>query len=203
MKKCSLFVMFVFCASLVMAQDAAQLIKKVKAKLELVNNYEATGVMKTDIAFIKAPIGKIKIYFKKPNLFKKEYRYFSEVGNYATAINKGTSLFKGRGYRDLVKALTEDLNKNFTQDELRNNDFAAMQDIIDGFSNSRVKVKYGHDLSYWKDAGAVNKEVFANLMNIYGDEDGNRARKQVNFLKKYFPDIIEEHEKFIKEYGNE
>jgi outer membrane lipoprotein-sorting protein len=70
MKKCSLFVMFVFCASLVMAQDAAQLIKKVKAKLELVNNYEATGVMKTDIAFIKAPIGKIKIYFKKPNLFK-------------------------------------------------------------------------------------------------------------------------------------
>lgn len=53
-----------------MAQDASQLIKKVKAKLELVDNYEATGVMKTDIAFIKAPIGKIKIYFKKPNLFK-------------------------------------------------------------------------------------------------------------------------------------
>jgi outer membrane lipoprotein-sorting protein len=70
MKKCSLFVLFIFCASLAMAQDAVQLIKKVKAKLELVDNYEATGVMKTDIAFIKAPIGKIKIYFKKPNLFK-------------------------------------------------------------------------------------------------------------------------------------
>ena len=53
-----------------MAQDAAQLIKIVKAKLDRVDNYEATGVMKTDIAFIKAPIGKIKIYFKKPNLFK-------------------------------------------------------------------------------------------------------------------------------------
>ena len=70
MKKCSLFLLFVFCVSLTMAQDAAQLIKKVKTKLELVDNYEATGVMKTDIAFIKAPIGKIKIYFKKPNLFK-------------------------------------------------------------------------------------------------------------------------------------
>jgi outer membrane lipoprotein-sorting protein len=70
MKKCSLFVLFVFSASLAFAQDAAQLIKKVKAKLELVDNYEATGIMKTDIAFIKAPIGKIKIYFKKPNLFK-------------------------------------------------------------------------------------------------------------------------------------
>jgi outer membrane lipoprotein-sorting protein len=62
--------LFVFSASLAFAQDAAQLIKKVKAKLELVDNYEATGIMKTDIAFIKAPIGKIKIYFKKPNLFK-------------------------------------------------------------------------------------------------------------------------------------
>jgi outer membrane lipoprotein-sorting protein len=70
MKKCSLFVLFVFSVSLAFAQDAAQLIKKVKAKLELVDNYEATGIMKTDIAFIKAPIGKIKIYFKKPNLFK-------------------------------------------------------------------------------------------------------------------------------------
>ena len=70
MKKCSLFVLFIFCASIAMGQDAAQLIKNVKAKLELVDNYEATGVMKTDIAFIKAPIGKIKIYFKKPNLFK-------------------------------------------------------------------------------------------------------------------------------------
>ena len=70
MKKCSLFVFFVFSVSLAFAQDAAQLIKKVKAKLELVDNYEATGIMKTDIAFIKAPIGKIKIYFKKPNLFK-------------------------------------------------------------------------------------------------------------------------------------
>ena len=70
MKKCRLFILFVFSASFVIAQDAAQLIKKVKAKLELVDNYEASGVMKTDIAFIKAPIGKIKIYFKKPNLFK-------------------------------------------------------------------------------------------------------------------------------------
>lgn len=70
MKKCCLFVLFIFCVSFAMAQDAVQLIKTVKAKLECVDNYEATGVMKTDIAFIKAPIGKIKIYFKKPNLFK-------------------------------------------------------------------------------------------------------------------------------------
>ncbi|MFZ9170348.1 MAG: LolA family protein [Sediminibacterium sp.] len=70
MKKYQLFICFIFCVSFAIAQDAGQLIKTVKAKLERVDNYQATGVMKTDIAFIKAPIGKIKIYFKKPNLFK-------------------------------------------------------------------------------------------------------------------------------------
>ena len=47
------------------AQDMTPLVMKVKAKLDQVNDYEADGRMKTDVAFIKAPIGKVKIYFKK------------------------------------------------------------------------------------------------------------------------------------------
>lgn len=46
------------------------LVKKVKAKLDKVNDYVAEGRMKTDVAFIKAPAGKVKMYFKKPNKFK-------------------------------------------------------------------------------------------------------------------------------------
>lgn len=46
------------------------LIAKVKAKLDLVTDYEAVGHMKTDVSFIKAPIGKVKVYFKKPNKFR-------------------------------------------------------------------------------------------------------------------------------------
>ncbi|BFG71563.1 hypothetical protein KACHI17_24440 [Sediminibacterium sp. KACHI17] len=52
------------------AQDMTPLVMKVKAKLDQVNDYEADGRMKTDVAFIKAPIGKVKIYFKKPNKFR-------------------------------------------------------------------------------------------------------------------------------------
>ncbi len=52
------------------AQDATALVKKVKAKLDKVNDYVAEGRMKTDVAFIKAPAGKVKMYFKKPNKFK-------------------------------------------------------------------------------------------------------------------------------------
>jgi hypothetical protein len=46
------------------------LIEKVSQKLALVNDYVAEGTMKTDVAFIKASLGKVKVYFKKPNLLK-------------------------------------------------------------------------------------------------------------------------------------
>lgn len=54
----------------VQAQDMSALVTKVKAKLDQVNDYEAEGRMKTDVAFIKAPVGKVKVYFKKPNKFR-------------------------------------------------------------------------------------------------------------------------------------
>ena len=53
-----------------LSQDMMPLIKRVKAKLDKVNDYTATGTMKTDVAFIKAPIGKVTIWYKKPNKFK-------------------------------------------------------------------------------------------------------------------------------------
>lgn len=52
------------------AQDMSELVKKVKAKLDQVNDYQADGVLKTDIVFIKAPVSKVKVYFKKPNKFR-------------------------------------------------------------------------------------------------------------------------------------
>lgn len=52
------------------SQDMTALVMKVKAKLDQVADYEADGKMKTDVAFIKAPIGKVKVYFKKPNKFR-------------------------------------------------------------------------------------------------------------------------------------
>jgi outer membrane lipoprotein-sorting protein len=52
------------------SQDVNTLVKNVKAKLNQVNDYVAEGRMKTDVAFIKAPTGKVKVYYKKPNKFK-------------------------------------------------------------------------------------------------------------------------------------
>jgi hypothetical protein len=52
------------------SQDPKVLVQRVKAKLDKVNDYVAEGRMKTDVAFIKAPAGKVKMYYKKPNKFK-------------------------------------------------------------------------------------------------------------------------------------
>lgn len=63
-----LIILFVVQLSVtVHAQDMTELVKKVKAKLDQVNDYVADGTLKTDIAFIKAPVSKVKVYFKKPN----------------------------------------------------------------------------------------------------------------------------------------
>ncbi len=61
---------FLFWGQNIFAQDVNVLVKQVKDKLDKVNNYVAEGRMKTDVAFIKAPAGKVKIYYKRPDKFK-------------------------------------------------------------------------------------------------------------------------------------
>lgn len=51
------------------SQDADVLIKKVREKYGKVNDYIAVGKMKTEVAFIKAPPGNVKIFYKKPDKF--------------------------------------------------------------------------------------------------------------------------------------
>jgi len=74
MKKIRLLVLSCLLVVGIQAQDMTPLVQKVRAKIEQVKDYVAVGTMKTDVSFIKAPIGKVKVYFKKPDLFsiKKE-----------------------------------------------------------------------------------------------------------------------------------
>lgn len=52
---------------LAMAQTPEELVTQVKAKLDQVNDYQAEGKMRTNVIFIKAPVAKVKVYYKKPN----------------------------------------------------------------------------------------------------------------------------------------
>lgn len=103
----------------IQAQDVEGLMKRVRAKLELVNDYKADGLLKTEVPFLKVPESKVSIFYKKPNKFKiKKEEGISIVpkggisinlnslftGNEYTAIPGGTSTIKGK-YLMVVKLL--------------------------------------------------------------------------------------------------
>jgi outer membrane lipoprotein-sorting protein len=49
------------------AQTPEEIVQKIKTKLEKINDYEAEGKMKTNVAFIKAPVANVKVFYKKPD----------------------------------------------------------------------------------------------------------------------------------------
>ncbi|WP_127129369.1 LolA family protein [Pseudoflavitalea rhizosphaerae] len=86
------------CSVTTNAQDAAALVKRVKTKLETVNNYEANGVMKTNVSFIKVPDSKITVYYKKPDKFRiKKENGISIMPKGSVSLNQGT-LLAGENY---------------------------------------------------------------------------------------------------------
>ena len=80
------------------AQDTEALMKKVRLKLELVNDYQAEGILKTDVPFMKVPESKVIVFYKKPNKFKiKKEEGISIVPKGGISINLN-SLFAGNEY---------------------------------------------------------------------------------------------------------
>jgi hypothetical protein len=94
---------------LVFAQDEAELVKKVKAKLDKVNDYTAEGKIKIDVSFIDAPDSKVIIYYKKPNKFKvKKSGGISILPKGGVSVNMGSLL--GNTNYDVVPGKSTKLN---------------------------------------------------------------------------------------------
>lgn len=107
----------------VLAQDETELVSKVKAKLDRVNDYTAEGKMKIDVSFIDAPDSKVIIYYKKPNKFKvKKNGGISILPKGGVSINIGTLLSNGRydivpGKDAVVNGINTKVVKLLPQDE--------------------------------------------------------------------------------------
>ncbi len=65
-----LFISFMVSYADIAAQDVADLLKKVRAKLDQVKDYKASGNLKTDVSFLKIPVSKVNVYYKKPDQFR-------------------------------------------------------------------------------------------------------------------------------------
>jgi outer membrane lipoprotein-sorting protein len=70
------------------AQNINALVQKAKQKIDLVNDYVASGKMKTNVTFLKVPIASVKIYFKRPNKLKlKSEKGVSFIPKGAVSLN--------------------------------------------------------------------------------------------------------------------
>lgn len=108
-KKIGIALAVLFNTTFSLAQDATTLVKKVKAKLDVINDYTAEGKMKTDVTFIKAPVGNIKVYYKKPNKFKlKRDGGISILPKNGISINLG-SIISANDF-DVIDAGEETIN---------------------------------------------------------------------------------------------
>ncbi len=99
---CMLFAVGIFSGGYGQArEDVNTLIKKVSAKIDKVNDYEASGKMKTNVTFLKVPESIVKIYFKKPNKLKiKNEKGISFVPKGAVSINL-SNIINGSKYTAL------------------------------------------------------------------------------------------------------
>ena len=78
-------------------QDANMLVQNVRNKLDKVSDYQASGKMKTNVAFLKVPIASVIVYFKKPGKLKiKNQKGFSFIPKGAVNINMSNILNNGR-----------------------------------------------------------------------------------------------------------
>ena len=94
MKK--ILILLLLTSQYIHAQDVNSLVQKVKEKLSIVNDYEATGKMKTNVIFLKVPVATVKIYFKKPNKLRiKNEKGISFIPKGAVTINMNNILSNG------------------------------------------------------------------------------------------------------------
>lgn len=97
MKSIVLFLFLIRLSLFTSAQDINILVQKVKDKINLVNDYEANGKMKTNVVFLKVPVATVKLYFKKPNRLKiKNEKGISFIPKGAVNINMSNVLSTGK-----------------------------------------------------------------------------------------------------------
>jgi hypothetical protein len=152
------------------AQDIRALLMKAKAKIETVNDYEAAGRMKTNVAFLKVPVANVKVYFKKPDKLKvKSEKGISFIPKGAVSINMasiiGTNNFQViDAGMDKIAGVTVRVAKLLPDDD--NSDIVLSTIYIDAAANLIKKAK-----TTTKDNGTYELEMTYGNYASYGLPD--------------------------------
>jgi outer membrane lipoprotein-sorting protein len=192
-------------------QDVNTLLQKVKARIEKVNDYEAAGKMKTNVAFLKVPVANIKMYFKKPNKLKiKNEKGISFVPKGAVSINLN-NILSGNKYSvidvgedkigttkvRIVKLLPEDDNADVILSTLYIDEANLV--IKKAKTTTKDNGTYELEMTYGKytEYGLPDKVVFSFNTKDYKlpkgvtfDFDDGAAKKPIEKNKKGRAEIV-------------
>jgi outer membrane lipoprotein-sorting protein len=187
------------------AQDVNVLVQKVRDKINLVNDYQAGGRMKTNVSFLKVPVADVKLYFKRPDKLKiRNVKGISFVPKGAVNVNMNNVLNSGK-YSVLdagndkvgnipvkvVKLLPEDDNAEVVLSTLYID--AANLVILRSKTTTRDNGTYELEMSYGKyvSYGLPDKIIFTFNTKDYkmpkgvtfDFEDGTRKKTPQEKLK--------------------
>jgi outer membrane lipoprotein-sorting protein len=94
MNKLIFLLLSLFLLPTAFAQNETELLKKIKNRLDKVNDYTAEGRMKIDVSFINAPQSKVMVYYKKPDRIKvKKSGGISLLPKGGISVNVNSILF--------------------------------------------------------------------------------------------------------------
>ena len=147
------------------AQDVDALMKKLRVKMDAVNDYRATGRLKTDVSFLRVPVSKIQVLYRRPDKFriKKDggisllpkggisvnLNALLATGN-VTAIDAGSAVLKGAAMR-MIKVLPADEKSDVILSTLYIDEQKLL--IRKAVTTTRENGTYEMEMDYGKYAG--------------------------------------------------
>ncbi|MCI8362265.1 MAG: hypothetical protein HFJ41_03905 [Clostridia bacterium] len=153
--------------------------------------------LNTDIKSIR--IGGNKAYHRSGNIVLKanydDRTLIHEIGHTVDYNNKWLS-----SSNTFIKSIQLDKNNVLKYQDIYkkmikdNSDYRELSDIIGGMTNNKVVGRYKHEKKYWKKTGKLEKEIFAQMFTMAGNND----IKQLELFQKYLPNTFKEFDNIIR-----
>lgn len=154
-------------------------------------------VLNTNIPIIK--LGGNKAYHRNGNIVLKtnydNHTVRHEIAHLIDYNNKWISSNKS-----FIEAIKKDKiiilkNKNLYKNIIKNNsNCIEISDIIGGITYNKIVGKYKHEKKYWKKHRKLEKEIFAQMFSMAGNED----LEQLLLIQEYLPNIFKEFDNLIR-----
>ncbi len=153
--------------------------------------------LNTDIKSIK--VGGNKAYHKNGNIVLKEnydnHTIRHEIAHSVDYNNKWIS-----SNNKFIEAIQKDKevilnNKDLYKDIIKNNsNLVELSDIMSGITKNEIKGRYKHNNKYWKKPNKLEREIFAQMFTVAGNDD----LIQLELFQKYLPNTFKEFDNLIR-----